>query len=198
MGAATPDLAERGRTRLRWLVVVVLGLTLALAGASYAVAAAPPHLTADGPTQASGTEATAVFTIGDRRVRQVRYADGGTLDYTFTLTNRDRLPLTVTGISPAQRPERLFGYRALTDAAGHRTFSLPAHGSRRVHLLLRMGGCEFLSARAGSFATSVLVSTERAGMFGSDVAVTLPEELHTGSPREAFCPNSTATSRPPG
>jgi len=26
----------------------------------------------------------------------------------------------------------------------------------------------------------------------------LPEELHTGSPREAFCPESTATSRPPG
>ena len=31
-----------------------------------------------------------------------------------------------------------------------------------------------------------------------DVSVTLPEELHTGSPREAFCPNSTATSRPAG
>jgi hypothetical protein len=26
----------------------------------------------------------------------------------------------------------------------------------------------------------------------------LPEQLHTGSPREAFCPNSTATSRPRG
>jgi hypothetical protein len=30
------------------------------------------------------------------------------------------------------------------------------------------------------------------------VTLRLPEELHTGSPREAFCPESTATSRPPG
>ena len=28
--------------------------------------------------------------------------------------------------------------------------------------------------------------------------VTLPEELHTGSPREASCPEATATSRPQG
>ena len=26
----------------------------------------------------------------------------------------------------------------------------------------------------------------------------LPEEVHTGSPREAFCPRATADSRPPG
>ena len=29
------------------------------------------------------------------------------------------------------------------------------------------------------------------------VTVALPEEIHTGSPREAFCPESTATSEPP-
>ena len=29
-------------------------------------------------------------------------------------------------------------------------------------------------------------------------STTIPEEVHTGSPREAFCPNATATSRPPG
>ncbi len=40
---------------------------------------------------------------------------------------------------------------------------MPANGSREVHLLLRMGGCESLSARAGSFASSVLVRTERLG-----------------------------------
>ena len=34
--------------------------------------------------------------------------------------------------------------------------------------------------------------------FDDDVTVTLPEEIHTGSPREAFCPESTATSRPQG
>ena len=75
---------------------------------------------------------------------------------------------------------------------------MPAHGSREVHLLLRMGGCESLSARAGSFASSVLVRTERMGISSGSVPVRLPEELHTGSPREAFCPNSTAESRPPG
>jgi hypothetical protein len=42
------------------------------------------------------------------------------------------------------------------------------------------------------------VRTEQAGVFDDDVTITLPEELHTGSPREAFCPESTATSRPPG
>ena len=56
-----------------------------------------------------------------------------------------------------------------------------------------MGGCESLSARAGAFVTEVVVRTDRG-----DTSVPLPEELHTGSPREAFCPNSTATSRPPG
>jgi len=30
------------------------------------------------------------------------------------------------------------------------------------------------------------------------VLVTLPEEVHTGSPREAFCPEATASSRSPG
>ncbi len=192
------DEADRGRSRLRWLVVALVGLTLALAGASYAVAAGPPHLRTDGPTRATGTEATAVFRIGDRTVRQVRYDDRGTLDYAFTITNGDRLPVRITGISPQQRPERLFRYRALTDDDGARTFSIPAHGSKRVHLLLRMGGCESLSSRAGSFATSVMLSTSRARMFTSDVKVTLPEQLHTGSPREAFCPNSSASSRPPG
>jgi hypothetical protein len=61
-----------------------------------------------------------------------------------------------------------------------------------------MSGCETLSARAGSFVTEVVVRTEQAGVFADDVVLTLPEELHTGSPREAFCPQSTAESRPPG
>ena len=63
---------------------------------------------------------------------------------------------------------------------------------------LGMSGCETLSARAGSFVTQVVVRTEQAGVFDDDVTIRLPEELHTGSPREAFCPESTATSRPPG
>ncbi len=60
-----------------------------------------------------------------------------------------------------------------------------------------MGGCESLSARAGAFVTEVR-SAQQARVFTDDVTITLPEEVHTGSPREAFCPRSTATSRPPG
>ena len=61
-----------------------------------------------------------------------------------------------------------------------------------------MGGCETLSARAGSFVTEVALRTQQAGVLEDEVSVTLPEEVHTGSPREAFCPESTASSRPPG
>ena len=46
--------------------------------------------------------------------------------------------------------------------------------------------------------SKVVQRNEQAGVFADDVTLTLPEELHTGSPREAFCPESTATSRPPG
>ena len=109
----------------------------------------------------------------------------------------DRLPVTVAGIDPGQRNARLFGYVGLEDRAAA-SIQRPGHGSREVRLLLRMGGCESLSARAGSFASSVLVRTERMGMSTGSVRVGLPEEIHTGSPREAFCPNSTAKSRPPG
>ena len=66
-------------------------------------------------------------------------------------------------------------------------------------LRLRMESCEHLSARAGSFATEAVLRTTRAGgLVDEAVTVTLPEEVHTGSPREAFCPRSTASSRPPG
>ena len=61
-----------------------------------------------------------------------------------------------------------------------------------------MHGCETLSARAGSFATQMSLRAELAGVIDQEVTVTIPEEVHTGSPREVFCPNATATSRPPG
>jgi hypothetical protein len=188
-----------GRSRLRRaLLVAVLTVVLA-AGAGYAaVRTSTPELGAQGPTTVGGTAASAVFTIDEREIRQVRYRDGGTLDYGFELTNEGRLPVTVTGIDPDQRNSRLFGFVALEVRGGERRFTVPAHGSREVHLLLRMGGCESLSARAGSFASSVLLRTERMGLATGSVRVDLPEEIHTGSPREAFCPNSTAKSRPPG
>ena len=146
----------------------------------------------------TGTEATGVFGIAGRTVRQVRYADGGTLRYTFELTNDDRLPVTVHGLSGDQPPSRLFTSVGLAGPGGDTTLRLSPGESVPVTLSLLMGGCETLSARAGAFVTEVALRVERGGMLTDDVTVTLPEELHTGSPREAFCPNSTATSRPPG
>ncbi len=178
---------------------MVVGLLLALLTAGgIAVARSGPSLRAEGPTSVSGTEATGVFRIADRTVRQVRYDDGGTLRYTFELTNDDRLPVTVHGLAPEQPPSRLFTYTGVTDDDGHSTVRIASGQSVRMTLSLLMGGCETLSARAGAFVTEVVLRTERAGMLTRDTTVTLPEELHTGSPREAFCPSSTATSRPPG
>ena len=42
------------------------------------------------------------------------------------------------------------------------------------------------------------MQTRQARVFEDAVTLVLPEEIHTGSPREAFCPQSTATSRPQG
>ena len=180
--------------------LAALGVAVVLVlGAGYAVVrTTAPALRAEGPTVVTGTAASATFSIASRKIRQVRYQDRATLDYEFRLTNAEALPITITGIDPRQRNSRLFGYVGLEGADGEGPISVPAHGSREVHLLLRMGGCESLSARAGSFASSVLVRTERMGISTGSVRVELPEEIHTGSPREAFCPNSTAESRPPG
>lgn len=187
------------RRRLRSLVAAAGVLVVLLAGVGYAaVSAAAAGLGTSGPTAVKGTAASAVFRIADRTVRQVRYRDGATLTYTFRLTNDQALPVTVTGISRRQRDERLFGYDGLEDERGRREFTVPGNGSTVVHLLLHMGGCESLSARAGSFVHEVMLDTERLGVPSGTATVRLPEEVHTGSPREAFCPNSTARSRPPG
>ena len=181
----------------RALLLVALALLLVGVG-GVAVARSAPTLTTSTPASVSGTEATATFTIADRTVRQVRYADGGTLGYTFRLTNDGRLPLTVIGLADGQPDPRLFTFVGLTGPGGEDTIELGAGETAEVTLALAMGGCESLSARAGSFVSQVVVRTEQAGVFADDVTVTLPEEVHTGSPREAFCPESTATSRPPG
>ena len=173
-------------------------LALVLGGGGVALARSGPALSAGGPTSVSGTEATGVFTIAERTIRQVRYADGGTLRYTFELRNEDRLPVTVRGLAADQPPTRLFTYTGIEGPDGDPSLRLSPGESAQVTLSLLMGGCETLSARAGAFVTEVVLRVERAGVLSDDVTVTLPEELHTGSPREAFCPNSTATSRPPG
>lgn len=170
-----------------------VGVVASLAtGVGVTVAGSSPTLTASGPVAVTGTEASGVFTVADRTIRQVRYADQGTLAYTFTLTNHGRLPVTVTGLAPDQTDPRLFDLVALT-----RTKLSPGE-SGSVALTLDMNGCESLSSRAGSFVSEIVVATTRAGVFDDSVVVALPEEIHTGSPREAFCPESTATSRPQG
>ena len=183
---------------MRRVLVTLLAVALVVVGAGVAVAGTAPPLSAHGPTRVSGTDATAVFRIGSHPVRQVRYADGRTLVYTFLLANEGRLPVTVTGLAALDRDPRLFRYVALQDVEGHGQFTVPARGQTTVGLSMVMHACETLSARAGSFATEVALHTERAGVVDDVVTVQLPEEVHTGSPREASCPRATASSRPPG
>jgi hypothetical protein len=178
--------------------VLALALVVALlAAGGVAVARSAPSLQASGPASVTGTEATGVFEIAERTIRQVRYDDRGTLRYTFRVTNDSRLPLTILGLFEDQPQPRLFTLEGLSGPSGD-DVRLGAGDSSTVTLELGMSGCETLSARAGSFVTEVVVRTKQAGVFADDVTLTLPEELHTGSPREAFCPESTATSRPPG
>lgn len=179
-------------------VFLALALVVALVAAGgVAVARSTPELETSGPASVTGTEATSVFQIADRTIRQVRYADDGTLRYTFRVSNEGRLPLTILGLAD-QRDPRLFKLLRLAGPDGSSEVRIGAGEATAVTLDLGMSGCETLSARAGSFVTQVVVRTEQAGVFDDDVTLTLPEELHTGSPREAFCPESTATSRPPG
>jgi hypothetical protein len=102
----------------RHLLALLVALLVVAGGAGVAVAKAPAELTATGPTRVSGTAATAVFEVGDRTIRQVRYHDKGTLSYGFTLRNDGTLPLTVGGLAPLERAPKLFRYLTLVDAAG--------------------------------------------------------------------------------
>jgi len=182
----------------RHLLVLLAALLVVAGGAGVAVANAPVRLEAAGPTGVTGTRASAVFTIADRTIRQVRYHDEEVLSYAFELRNRGSVPLTVTGLRPLEREPRLFRYVDVADEAGADRFTVPAGGTTRVALRMRMQNCETLSARAGSFASEVALATTRMGFLDETVVVTLPEEVHTGSPREAFCPDATAGSRSPG
>jgi hypothetical protein len=182
------------------LLALVVPLVVALLAGTFgmSVAGTEPRLATHGPTSVAGTEKTAVFRIGERTVREVRYADRETLVYSFALANEGRVPVTVTGLAPLEASPRLFRYLALTDAEGQERFTIPGRSRTTVELSMKMHSCETLSARAGSFATQVALRVERAGVIEDVVTLALPEEVHTGSPREALCPNATATSRPPG
>jgi len=177
---------------LRKTLLVLALLALLVAAGGIAVARGTPSLSAEGPTSVGGVEASAVFSVGDRTIRQIRYVDDGTLRYTFRIANDGRLPVRVIGLADDQPDARLFTLTDLTEG------EVPPGGAEEFTLSVHMSGCETLSARAGSFVTRVAVRTETTGMFEDTVEIDLPEEVHTGSPREAFCPNSTATSRPPG
>ncbi len=182
----------------RQLVLVLVALLVMSGVAGAAVAGDPPRLSGHGPSTATGTEATAVFEVAARSIRQVRYRDGGTLVYGLVVRNDGALPVRVDGLAQPKRQPRLFRFLHVTDGDGARTFTIPAGAERRVLVSLRMRGCETLSARAGSFVSEVGLQVTRAKVLHDVVRLELPDELHTGSPREAFCPNSTATSRPPG
>jgi hypothetical protein len=182
----------------RHLLALLVALLVVAGGAGVAVANAPVRLSGAGPTSVTGTAATAVFELGGRTIRQVRYHDRSVLAYRFELRNDGSIPVTVGGLRRLDREPRLFKYLSLVDTEGRSRFDVPAGEAVTVTLNMRMQSCETLSARAGSFATEVALATTRVGFVDETVTVSFPEEVHTGSPREAFCPGATATSRPPG
>jgi len=160
--------------------------------------AATPGMSAHGPVQVDGTTASAAFRLGHRTVRQFRYTDRHELGYTFTLANGRPEPVTVVGVGDAGPPATLLRVDRLERAGTSATrFPVPASGEATVRLVLDMTACEHVSSRAGSFLSAVIVRGRTDGKPTADV-VRLPEELHTGSPREAFCPRATSTSRSPG
>jgi hypothetical protein len=184
---------------MRRLLAGATAAVTVLAGGGLLTAATAPGLSASGPVSLDGTTASARFAVGDRTIRQFRYADRRELGYTFVLRNPGPLPRTVVDVSTAGPAATLLAVDRLERAGTDVTrFALPAGGATRVRLVLDMTNCEQVSSRAGSFLHRVAVHTEVAGVVGQRDVVTLPEQLHTGSPREAFCPRATASSRSPG
>ena len=165
-------------------------------GATPTYAALGPSLTSEGPTKVAGTEASGTFQVADRTVLQVRYADQGTLVYTFELVNDGLLPIKVSGLAPVEVKPTLFDYVSLT-SGDDKKFTVGAGEHKTVTLSLLMTSCERLSSRAGSFVNDVHLRTSSVGI-DRTVVVKLPEQIHSGSPREASCPLATSKSRPPG
>ena len=181
------------------MVAAVVAVAVVAGGGATAVATSSAQLRTAGPTSVSGTDATAVFEIADRTIRQIRYLDRGELVYTFDLENAGSLPVTVTGLGDSVEEPRLFDLVSLSDDSGHEEFTIGAGDTEQVALAMTMTDCETLSARAGSIVDQVAIRTEGlAGLGRDEVVVELPEEIRAGSPREAGCANATATSRPPG
>jgi hypothetical protein len=183
----------------RRLLVGTAATAAVLSGGGLAAAAAGPTIAAHGPVHLDGTSATASFEIGDRTIRQFRYADRRELGYTFTLHNGGPLPVTVVDVADAGPAATLLAVDRLERGGTAATrFEVPAGEGVAVRLVLDMSNCERVSSRAGSFLSQVAVRTEVGGVLERSSVVTLPEELHTGSPREALCPRATSKSRSPG
>jgi len=177
---------------VRRVLLALLLVVAVVAGGGVAAARSTPAVSVSGPVGVEGTEASSPFTVADRTIRQVRYVDRGAVRVSFRLTNDGRLPFTILGLAEDQPDPRLF------DLAGLSRVELAPGETAPVTLTLTMNGCESLSSRSGSFVGELSLRTTQAGVFDDEVVVTLPEELHTGSPREASCPEATATSRPQG
>lgn len=153
-----------------------------------------------GPTRVSGTTASAVYPYGDGPVREVRYVDRWTLTYTFAVRNTGLAPVVVTGLGddPARERTLLRPRRLVRASDGASRFTVAPGESRRVRLSVLMTGCEHVSSRAGSLLEEVRVDVRSAGMVPRSLTVSLPERLHTGSPRDAGCPRSSSATRSPG
>ncbi len=184
--------------RIGMLLAATGTVVATVAATGVAVATSGADLRAGGETSVSGTDGDAVFRIGDRTVHQVRYVDGARLGYTFTLENDGLLPVTVTGLAVPDPQPRLLKYDDVVDEDDESRFTIGPKSSRQVTVEFLMEGCETLSARAGSYVTGVDLELESGGLERDTTTVTFPEEVRTGSAREARCVNSTATSRPPG
>lgn len=160
-------------------------------------------LSTDGPVRVGGTTATAAYPYAGAMVREVRYVDTGRLSYVFTLANDGAVPVTVTGLarqpgwqSALLRPEDIRGAGSPGNGDGEFTV-WPGEGDR-VQLEVLMLGCEQVSSRAGSMLERIGLHVRVAGTVSHRLQLTLPERVHTGSPRDATCPNSSSATRSPG
>jgi len=179
---------------------LLVGLTVLLllgGGAAWALSATPT-LQSSGPVTVEGVEASAAFVVGDRTIRQVRYADRGILRYGFALHNPGHLEVSILGLVDPAHEATLLRPQRLVDARGSTHLTLGSEASEEVVLEVLMTDCERLSARASSLISEVSVRVEGLGGREHVIAVPLPEELRTGSAREMHCPRATASSRPPG
>ena len=176
--------------RCGW-ALLALGLVVVLvAGVGYAaVRTRPPTLAAHGPTEVSGTAASAVFSIAGREIRQVRYRDRATLHYGFRLTNgrraarhrdRDRPAPAQRPAVPLRRTGGAGGRAAVHGARPRFPRGEPAapHGWLREPLRPRRQ----LRRHCPRCAPSGWGS--RPALSWCD----LPEEVHTGSPTGGVLP----------